>query len=226
MPSSTRSTTARSSSAATTTLALPWDTVRGLVVPVVRQCQEKSVPAIQQELNRLRAAAAAGKLGAADVSDATFTVSNIGAVGAGTYMQPVLVPPALAMGALGRVKVVPRFRDPTDRGVRLRGVHPDRHVGRRPPVPRRRAAGAISRQLCRLRGAARYHARSAQVERRGGRTMEGVGESVCVLARTRLFEHAALVSELRSSQSFNPSVSLATNGPPRYQELNEHTVTV
>lgn len=97
-------------------IGIAMDTPRGLIVPVVRQCQIKSVADIQRALDRLKAVASAagGSFGSDDLADATFTVSNIGSVGAGTYMQPVLAPPALAMGALGRIKVVPRFRDEAD----------------------------------------------------------------------------------------------------------------
>lgn len=38
----------------------------------------------------------------------TFTISNIGALG-GTYMNPVVVPPQVAIGALGKIQRLPRF---------------------------------------------------------------------------------------------------------------------
>jgi 2-oxoisovalerate dehydrogenase E2 component (dihydrolipoyl transacylase) len=88
-------------------IGVAMDTPRGLVVPVIHRCQTKSVVQIQNELDRLRACS--GKFAEADLLDATFTVSNIGSVGAGTYMHPVLAPPAVAMGALGRIKTLPRY---------------------------------------------------------------------------------------------------------------------
>jgi 2-oxoisovalerate dehydrogenase E2 component (dihydrolipoyl transacylase) len=92
-------------------IGIAMDTVRGLVVPVIRQCQIKSVTEISAALEQFKTiAGTTGKFAADDLADATFTVSNIGSVGAGTYMQPVLAPPALAMGALGRVKTLPRYR--------------------------------------------------------------------------------------------------------------------
>eukprot|EP00984_Skeletonema_dohrnii_P035738 scaffold35869_cov211-Skeletonema_dohrnii-CCMP3373.AAC.1 len=68
------------------------DTERGLTVPVVKRCQDKSVLEIAEELGRLYALAFEGNLSEADISDCTFTLSNIGAIG-GTYMSPVVLPP-------------------------------------------------------------------------------------------------------------------------------------
>ena len=89
-------------------IGIAIDTPRGLVVPVIRQVQTKSVLDIQNEVSLLRTKALESKLGPDDLQDATFTLSNIGSIG-GTYMQPVIVPPQLAMGAIGRVQTLPRF---------------------------------------------------------------------------------------------------------------------
>jgi 2-oxoisovalerate dehydrogenase E2 component (dihydrolipoyl transacylase) len=43
------------------------------------------------------------------LSGATFTLSNIGAVGGGTYMSPIVTSPQVAIGAMGRIQRVPRF---------------------------------------------------------------------------------------------------------------------
>ncbi|KAL7449868.1 hypothetical protein ACHAWC_001876 [Mediolabrus comicus] len=84
------------------------DTERGLAVPVVKKCQDKSVLEIAEELNRLYSLAAEGNLSECDISDCTFTLSNIGAIG-GTYMSPVVLPPQVAIGAMGRIQRLPRF---------------------------------------------------------------------------------------------------------------------
>ena len=39
---------------------------------------------------------------------ATFTLSNIGALG-GTYMNPIVLPPQVAIGAIGKIQRLPRF---------------------------------------------------------------------------------------------------------------------
>jgi 2-oxoisovalerate dehydrogenase E2 component (dihydrolipoyl transacylase) len=90
-------------------LGIAMDTPRGLVVPVIRDVQTKSLVEIQHDLDRLKALAADSKLSPDDLTTPTFSLSNIGSVGVGTYMQPVIVPPQLAMGAFGKIQRVPRF---------------------------------------------------------------------------------------------------------------------
>lgn len=91
-------------------LGVAMDTPRGLVVPVVHHVQSKSLTDIQADLDRLKATAAESKFTPADLTTPTFTMSNIGATGnGGTYMNPVIVPPQLAMGAVGQIQRLPRF---------------------------------------------------------------------------------------------------------------------
>ncbi|KAL7530458.1 hypothetical protein ACHAWF_003384 [Thalassiosira exigua] len=96
------------------------DTPRGLAVPVVRGCQDRSVLEIAAELARLFALASEGNLSEADILDPTFTLSNIGAIG-GTYMSPVVLPPQVAIGAMGKIQRLPRFvSDDSDEVVAAR----------------------------------------------------------------------------------------------------------
>merc|ERR1739846_303858 len=67
-----------------------------------------SVLEIAEELNRLQDLGLRGKLGAADLKDGTFSLSNIGSIG-GTYAKPVILPPEVAIGALGKIYTVPRY---------------------------------------------------------------------------------------------------------------------
>ena len=90
-------------------LGIAMDTPRGLVVPVIRNVQTKSLVEIQYDLDRLKLLAADSKLAPDDLIAPTFSLSNIGSMGGGTYMQPVIVPPQLAMGAFGKIQRVPRF---------------------------------------------------------------------------------------------------------------------
>lgn len=79
----------------------------GLVVPVVRAAQRKSVAEIAAEVAALGARARQGALGAADVTDGTFTVSNLGAWGIDLF-TPIINPPQVAILGVGRVNRVPR----------------------------------------------------------------------------------------------------------------------
>lgn len=86
------------------------DTAHGLVVPVIRNVQDLSLVEIQLELDRLKESARSGNVELKDlVPSPTFTLSNIGGIGVGSHMSPVLVPPMIAMGALGRIQKLPRF---------------------------------------------------------------------------------------------------------------------
>ncbi|MED6290934.1 hypothetical protein CHARACLAT_018477 [Characodon lateralis] len=89
-------------------IGLAMDTSQGLLVPNVKNVQLLSVFEIAQELNRLQALGAAGQLGKSELNGGTFTLSNIGSIG-GTYAKPVILPPEVAIGALGKIQVLPRF---------------------------------------------------------------------------------------------------------------------
>ncbi|PIK44879.1 putative lipoamide acyltransferase component [Apostichopus japonicus] len=84
------------------------DTQAGLLVPNVKNVQALTVYEVASEINRLIALGTAGKLGSDDLSGGTFSLSNIGTVG-GTYTSPVIFSPEVAIGAIGKVQVVPRF---------------------------------------------------------------------------------------------------------------------
>jgi 2-oxoisovalerate dehydrogenase E2 component (dihydrolipoyl transacylase) len=97
-------------------IGIAMDTPRGLIVPVLKRCQEKSLPELTEELKRLKEAlssAEGGGLPAADLQGATFTLSNVGAIGGGTYMSPVVTPPQVAIGAFGKIRRLPRFVSPS-----------------------------------------------------------------------------------------------------------------
>lgn len=84
------------------------DTERGLIVPNVKNVQVRSVFEIATELNRLQKLGSLGQLSTTDLTGGTFTLSNIGSIG-GTYAKPVILPPEVAIGALGAIKALPRF---------------------------------------------------------------------------------------------------------------------
>ena len=89
-------------------VGIAMDTPKGLLVPNIKQVQSLSVVDIARELQRLQALGKAGRLGRDDLQGGTITLSNVGSIG-GTYMSPVLVVPEVVIGALGSVRLLPRF---------------------------------------------------------------------------------------------------------------------
>lgn len=86
------------------------DTPLGLAVPNVKDVQTLSVVGVAHRLAELRAKAANGKLAPSDVTGGTFTLSNMGTI-AGSAFQPMILPPEVAIGALGRINYRPRYDD-------------------------------------------------------------------------------------------------------------------
>ncbi|XP_078477726.1 lipoamide acyltransferase component of branched-chain alpha-keto acid dehydrogenase complex, mitochondrial [Lampetra planeri] len=91
-------------------IGVAMDTPGGLVVPVLRGIERLPLLAIAAELSRLQSRGRAGALGAAELSGGTFTLSNVGSIG-GTYTHPVILTPEVAIGALGKIQVLPRFNE-------------------------------------------------------------------------------------------------------------------
>ncbi|XP_018018626.1 lipoamide acyltransferase component of branched-chain alpha-keto acid dehydrogenase complex, mitochondrial-like [Hyalella azteca] len=97
-------------------IGIAMDTPNGLLVPNIKAVQGRTVLECAQELNRLQQLGAKGALGAADLTHGTFTLSNIGTVG-GTYAKPVIPPTEVAIGAIGKIQVLPRFKDNISTGA-------------------------------------------------------------------------------------------------------------
>jgi len=83
-------------------------TSQGLAVPVIKNVESLTVVEIASELNRLILCGKEGNFSLSDLSGATFSISNIGIVG-GTYTKPVILPPQVAIFAVGMTQVLPRF---------------------------------------------------------------------------------------------------------------------
>ena len=77
-------------------IAFAADTPNGLVVPVVKNVDQKSVSQIVVECGELAKKARDGKLGPADMSGACFTISSLGGIG-GTYFSPIVNAPEVAI---------------------------------------------------------------------------------------------------------------------------------
>lgn len=84
------------------------DTPTGLVVPNIKNVQDRSILEIADEISRLSTLARSSKLTPKDLAGGTFTVSNIGAIG-GLCVAPVIVPTEVAILGVGRTRTAPVF---------------------------------------------------------------------------------------------------------------------
>ena len=82
------------------------DTPNGLVVPVLKDADKKSVSQIATEMGELSAMARDGKLKPADMQGATFTISSLGGIG-GTYFTPIINAPEVAILGLSKTAMKP-----------------------------------------------------------------------------------------------------------------------
>jgi pyruvate dehydrogenase E2 component (dihydrolipoamide acetyltransferase) len=78
----------------------------GLIVPVVRRAQDKSLQGIHEECQALSDKARAGKLLPDDCAGHTFTISNLGGLGVDQFTA-IINPPDSAILAVGRIKDCP-----------------------------------------------------------------------------------------------------------------------
>jgi pyruvate dehydrogenase E2 component (dihydrolipoamide acetyltransferase) len=82
------------------------DTPNGLVVPVVKNADQKSVTQIAKEMTELSLQAREGKLKPADMQGATFTISSLGGIG-GTHFTPIVNAPEVAILGLSKASIKP-----------------------------------------------------------------------------------------------------------------------
>ena len=77
-------------------LGFAADTPNGLVVPVIRDVDKKSVPEIAKEMGELAKLARDGKLKSEQMQGGTFTISSLGGIG-GIYFTPIINAPEVAI---------------------------------------------------------------------------------------------------------------------------------
>ena len=82
------------------------DTPNGLVVPVVKNADQKGVAEIAREMGELSAQAREGKLKPADMQGASFTISSLGGIG-GTAFTPIINAPEVAILGLSKSAIKP-----------------------------------------------------------------------------------------------------------------------
>ena len=91
-------------------LGIAVDTDQGLMVPVIRDVDKKSMLDLAKELESLAAKARDRKISAEEMKGGTFTISNQGAIG-GAHFTPIINLPEVAILGLGRGAMKPVVRD-------------------------------------------------------------------------------------------------------------------
>ncbi len=86
------------------------DTPNGLVVPVIRNCDQKNVLQVASELSEVAEKARDRKLKAEDMQGASFTITNLGGIG-GTYFTPIVNYPEVAILGMSRGQKVLQLED-------------------------------------------------------------------------------------------------------------------
>ena len=91
-------------------IGIAADTEKGLLVPVVKNADRKSVFEISDQINDLAGKARDGKLAPAEMKGASCTITNIGSAG-GQWFTPVINHPEVAILGIGRIAEKPVVRD-------------------------------------------------------------------------------------------------------------------
>jgi len=84
------------------------DTPNGLVVPVIKDADQKGVLQISQEMGELAKKARDGKLTPGDMSGGCFSISSLGGIG-GRYFTPIINAPEVAILGVCRSTTEPRW---------------------------------------------------------------------------------------------------------------------
>ena len=87
-------------------IGIAVDTPDGLVVPVIKDADRKGVHEISQDMGTISKKARDGKLGPADMSGGTFSISSLGGIG-GTSFTPIVNAPEVAILGVVRSRMTP-----------------------------------------------------------------------------------------------------------------------
>jgi pyruvate dehydrogenase E2 component (dihydrolipoamide acetyltransferase) len=91
-------------------IGIAVETERGLVVPVIRDADKKSIRDLARDVAELADKARAGKLAVDDMRGGTFTITNLGGIG-GTAFSPIINYPEVAILGMARSSLQPVIRD-------------------------------------------------------------------------------------------------------------------
>ncbi len=87
-------------------IGVATDTSEGLIVPVVKRCEEKGLVEIQKDMDNLIKMTRERTIDLADLRGGTFTISNFGSIG-GIYGVPIINYPEAAILGLGQIRDAP-----------------------------------------------------------------------------------------------------------------------
>lgn len=91
-------------------LGIATQTDNGLMVPVVRDAEQRSVREIAGEIVRVTSAARDGSATRSELSGSTITITSLGAIG-GIATTPILNPPEVAIIGVNKIEVRPTWVD-------------------------------------------------------------------------------------------------------------------
>jgi pyruvate dehydrogenase E2 component (dihydrolipoamide acetyltransferase) len=89
-------------------IGIAVDTDRGLLVPVIRNADQKNIIQIAVELAQLSEKARNRKIALEEMQGGTFSISNLGGIG-GTYFTPIVNAPEVAILGISRGSMQPKF---------------------------------------------------------------------------------------------------------------------
>ena len=93
-----------------TNIGVAVDTENGLIVPVLKNVDQKNIFQLTKEMNELAEKARKRKIGLDDLQGGCFTISNLGGIG-GTYFTPIVNSPEVAILGVSRGTFEPVYKD-------------------------------------------------------------------------------------------------------------------
>jgi len=87
-------------------IGIAVDTPEGLMVPVIKNADQKSIMELAQETEKLAEEARSRKIKLSELKGNTFTITNIGSIG-GIFSTPIINPPDVAILGVHRIRDMP-----------------------------------------------------------------------------------------------------------------------
>ncbi|WP_205093610.1 dihydrolipoamide acetyltransferase family protein [Thalassobacillus pellis] len=99
-------------------IGIATDTEEGLIVPVIRNIEQKSIKSIHDEMKILTKKAQENKLSRNEMSGSTFTISNVGPLGGSTGATPIINYPEVALMSFHKTKKRPAVINENEIAIR------------------------------------------------------------------------------------------------------------